>query len=253
MNSNSTAIQEAASILQDAREAITAKLKFAGLNFFADVTNSQLKEIERRFYGMSGLPEDKTVEVKTEFEPLTKIMGRDVTRKAVLKEDLQPTLSEKEQLRNRIVDLHDRIPDMYNDKVLEILYEPKGRSILRGVAKLAGVEDWREAELTVEFVDKIKTAIEAEKKVDKAVKDADKSGKIFVSGELEDDLEDDDDDATGDATGDDTDTDDDEVETSTTKAERAKLLKEEGLTHAEIAEELGIPKGSVGHLLKKAE
>lgn len=171
MNPHTNVIQEAASILNVAKQQIKQVLESENdLKQLSETIFNQLSTVEKRFYALSGLPEKELEQNAFEFKPLTKIMGIAVDgRKPVSQEDLKPTLSEKEKLIERIKSFYDTIPKMSNEKILEIVREPKGEAILRGVAKIAKIEDWKESPLTIFFVDEIKAGIALFNEMDAAI------------------------------------------------------------------------------------
>ncbi|MFA6060060.1 MAG: hypothetical protein WC756_17790 [Taibaiella sp.] len=174
MNPYSKPIQRSAAVLKAAKEQVKAILsQDPDLAVLATTTYNQISEIEKRLYGLSGLPDPSaTVEIGG-FAPLTSVMGINVdVRKPITEADLKPTLTEKEQLLDRIQKFYEAVPTMSNEKVLEVLHEPKGTAILRGVAKLANIEDWRESEFNVLLIEAIKQGIADNKEVEAAINSA---------------------------------------------------------------------------------
>ncbi|KAA5532664.1 helix-turn-helix domain-containing protein [Taibaiella lutea] len=171
MNPHNKVIQESAAILNAAKHSIKETLETEpDLKNLSETIFNQIGIIEKRFYSLSGLPEKELENTGNEFKPITKIMGIQVDqRKPITEETTTPTQTEKEKLIDRIKEFYERIPKMSNEKILEVTREPKGVSILRGAAKLANVENWRDAELDILFIEDIKAGIKGSETLNTAI------------------------------------------------------------------------------------
>lgn len=105
---------------------------------------------------------------KVEFEPITNFMGEPIERVAVVQsEDLTPSEDQLEAFRAKVNNLIEQIDTLAPEGILNAYTTPEDQLILRGAAKLVGLEDYEEAEINEQFVERIvkgKEVMAAEKK-----------------------------------------------------------------------------------------
>jgi hypothetical protein len=94
------------------------------------------------------------------FAPITDFLGDKVhVSKAVLEEDINPIEEDIKKFRADVQGLYDTILSYSTELILKSHTLPEHTMILRGVAKLAGVEDYQTKEIGEAFIDEIKRAI----------------------------------------------------------------------------------------------
>jgi len=265
---NAAEVRKVAELLRSTQTQIKEILKDAqGMQYLSDLTCDQIRTIERRLYGIVGLQMDNDPVSNLEFKPLQKIMGIAVDiRKPIKDEDLQPTKTEKEKLRERIMSFYEEMQGMLDDKVLEVLHEPDGVAVLRGAAKLADVKNWREGELNILFVQEIKLGYASQFNIKKALEEVEENASLPTDEEVikqsiaeeESDVQGGDEveklgidfgDSLAEEKSDDTTGLKEETETEIRRKE-AKRMRDEGFTNKDIAHELKVSVQTVSNYLK---
>lgn len=95
-----------------------------------------------------------------QFEPISSFMGEKIQRREMLDtEKITPSEADKEVFVKKVNDLYDAFPQMANDAILNSYRADT--SVIRGVAKKAGLQNYKEAELNFLFLDLIRDAIAA--------------------------------------------------------------------------------------------
>lgn len=98
--------------------------------------------------------------VNTNFEPVTNFMGTKVNvTPVVTPEILTPTEDEKKKFVGKVLDLERELPLLTNEQVRERYSGPGDDKIVRGVAKRAGMEDFRDAIINDEYLDDVRDAL----------------------------------------------------------------------------------------------
>lgn len=96
----------------------------------------------------------------TQFKPVTNFMGSEIKRAEKVKpSDLKPEPSEKEKFVNKVKELEGNILSLTNDQVKERYSRPEDANIIRGVAKRAGLENFKDGVIDDLFLDDIRSAI----------------------------------------------------------------------------------------------
>lgn len=126
--------------------------------------NGLFRRLETRLQFMGAVTEPETFKAKTsgkeEFPPITSFMGEKIVReKKISSDDLNPDETRKANFRDKVNKLYGTILNLTPHIVLNSYTMADDILVLRGVAKLAGIEDYKERELTAAFVEDIKKAI----------------------------------------------------------------------------------------------
>lgn len=96
------------------------------------------------------------------FEPITTFMGEKLeTPVVVVAEQLEPTKDDTTAYVEKVDALQKNFPALENNKILESYVTLTDVLVLRGVAKRAGLEDFREAEINSIYIDKIREGLKA--------------------------------------------------------------------------------------------
>lgn len=105
--------------------------------------------------GAVGKPHTANVEL---FPPITNFMGEKILQpKEIRQEEVVIGADEKERFKTRVKELYDSFPSLENEAILKGFdVEPM---LLRGVAKLAGVEGFIEKTIDFAFLDEIRAAM----------------------------------------------------------------------------------------------
>ncbi len=113
--------------------------------------------------------------------PLTHIMGEEIKRhKPVVAEDLEPTNMEKDKFIADRDNLYSQFLTLKNEQIYTKAKMPMGDSVIRAVAKKAGVENYADAKINDIFLSAIRKGIQAEKDLQKSLTDAEQKVKEHV-------------------------------------------------------------------------
>lgn len=147
------AIKQALQLLEGAKESIGIVLKDSpNHKIFADL---QLQKIINYFAVMSG--SSSATQAPQTFEPVKSFMGEVIEEVIIKPEDLKPTPTQAELFKQKVQELYNELPTMDLTNIL--VGEALDRTVLRGVAKLAGIENYKEADITQEFVELVKAKV----------------------------------------------------------------------------------------------
>ena len=94
-------------------------------------------------------------------EVVHKIMGQPVgaNRQPISKVATTPKRDEKAAFKNNVEGMYKAFLSLKDKDIIEILDKPKGETLVRGVAKLAGIKDWESCEVDVVLFADIREAI----------------------------------------------------------------------------------------------
>lgn len=155
-------LKQAADILLKAKEDVQKVLGGTDNAFILLSTESQLNKAITRLQHLAGY--DFNPSTAEDFPPVTNFMGEEIVRQPMLnEEDLSPEEADKAIYLEKVETLFDGICNMSPDDVLMNYTLPEDVLILRGVAKMAGVEDYETRDLDIVFVEEIQNAILTEK------------------------------------------------------------------------------------------
>lgn len=152
-------IKQAIAAIQEAELKVDKLLTTADLSIAKIGVLQTLRQAYNRLAGLAGIATYGSDSTSTVLEQPTSIFGLPVNRpEPVAPANVQPTDPEKEALRERIAAFTDRIADGDDSDLLKVIHQPQGELIVRGAAKLAGLEDWQEAEVNTLLIQRIRAA-----------------------------------------------------------------------------------------------
>jgi len=113
-------------------------------------------------------------------------MGEDITKKKeVTASDLNPKEEEKKKFRERVHKLRDEIHSIHPSVILNSYTMADDLLVLRGCAKLAGVEDYDKKEINLKFIEEILTGLDLKAEEAEAHKKAiEGSGAVQLTKEM---------------------------------------------------------------------
>jgi hypothetical protein len=162
------ALQQAVDIIEGAKEQVNDLLNPVLPNI-ALGADSRLKQLTGYLSGVGGLGVN-TSATGNAFPTLAEAAqeaGIDIrARKQVVAADTEATNDALELFRAAVDNLVASFPLMTDDNILHGLNMPGMPKVLRGVAKVAGLEDFKEAEINVLFVGRIREALEKQTEID---------------------------------------------------------------------------------------
>lgn len=128
--------------------------------------NANFKQISTRLEFMGGILEPKSDLRQTagsrRFKPITSFMGEPIARGQLLSAkspELSPDEVTKKQFLEKVDILYNRLPEMSANALLNSFTIDEDRTVLRGVAKRAGVKNWQDGMINEEFINDIKIGI----------------------------------------------------------------------------------------------
>lgn len=168
------ALNAAIDIMKSARAQVLALLTHEQLATIRLAVDNKMAAPVQYLNGLMGIYSDNTEPIPT-FEPLTHMMGHKIElRQPIMQSQLRPDATEKEIFLGKRNELYARFTEMTDDQINEFERTPQGGLLIRSVAKLAGLLDYREVALTIPYYDKIKEAIVSNKAAAEAVLAAEK-------------------------------------------------------------------------------
>lgn len=170
-----TAIQQVISLLKEAKEQSEKLLADQSQNSLQLAVTFDLNKLINRLSYMSGTPIAHNQREVMDFPPVTNFMGEEIVRaEAITEEVLQPKEDAKKIYLAKVESLEGVFHELSNEDILHMYTTPEDVMVLRGVAKRAGVEDYKEKELTLEFVEEIRTGLAAKSQNKQTEADIDK-------------------------------------------------------------------------------
>lgn len=118
--------------------------------------DSGLERLVNRALFLGGIYADPAA-AKVEFPPIV-IEGVAVT-KPVTEEDLEPEDEAKGKFLKKVDELEKQFPALESEKILESYVVKEDIMAIRGVAKRAQLEDFRTAEINLEFLERIRQGL----------------------------------------------------------------------------------------------
>ena len=125
--------------------------------------NSLFQRIISRLVFMGGILEPENAEKKTKLGPITRFMGKEIKQDKVTAADLDPNEAVKKQYLQKVDKLYEQISFIQPSIILNSYTIDEDILVLRGVAKRAGIENYKDRELNIQFVEEIVAAIKAKK------------------------------------------------------------------------------------------
>ncbi|WPV66296.1 hypothetical protein [Chitinophaga sp. LS1] len=164
MDKNNSPIAEALDMLNEADGYFKTLLKdHPSVLLFVC---SGLLKIRNRLAGMTGGSVNS--DVVPEHQPITNFMGEEVTYgKKIEQADLTADEADMQAFRDRVSQLYVQFDTISPEGLVHSATIPEEQLIIRGVAKLAGVDDYEDREIDEDFIEDIAIAI-MQKKADAA-------------------------------------------------------------------------------------
>lgn len=160
-------LQRAIEVLQKAREEV---LELLGDNFgVVQITLSTTFDrlINNLAFLSNGQPTGSPVRVV--YEPVTSFFGEPIDiPQRVTPEQLLPKEEEKSRFLSKVNDLQDNLQYLSNARIIEDYVTKEDQNAIRGVAKRAGLPDFKTAEINEDFMNRIRAGLKA--KADKEAK-----------------------------------------------------------------------------------
>lgn len=153
------AFAHASEVLTEAYEKIEKILTDPAHDGVLIQTQAQINQIKRRLDHLSGVPTNEAGKL-VEFPPITNFMGDEIGEsKLVDMADLTPGSDDKQIFKTRVETLYRQFDTIAPDGILNSHTTPEDQLVLRGAAKMAGIDDFKDAELNLNFVERINTSI----------------------------------------------------------------------------------------------
>lgn len=176
-------MKQAADILVKAKEDVQAALAGTENAFVLLATESQLNKAINRLQHLAGYDFNPTA--SEDFPPVTNFMGEEIVRQPMItEEDLSPEDADKAIYLEKVETLYGRINSMTPEQVLHNYTLPEDELVVRGVAKMAGVEDFETKEMDFEFIEDIQAAIAADAEYQKLEAEAEQALDVVVTEEI---------------------------------------------------------------------
>jgi hypothetical protein len=153
------AFAKASEVLTDAFEEIQEILHAPEHNGVLIQTQAAIESIKRRLDHLAGYSTTSVMPVN-EHPPITNFMGDEIGEsKLVDIADLTPGNDDKEIFRTRVETLYRQFDTISPDGILNAHTTAEDQLVLRGVAKRAGLDDFKDAPLNYDFVERINSSI----------------------------------------------------------------------------------------------
>jgi hypothetical protein len=154
-----TAVEKAINILSQAKEDVNQALAENVHELTKiSISHTLTREINKLNFLSGANPIDNSTQ--QEFPPVTEFMGEPINRlKEVVALDLIPTLTEKELFLSKVDALQATIRDRQPETLItDFSNEP---NVLRAIAKKAGLEDFKDGLINIDFIQRIKAGLDA--------------------------------------------------------------------------------------------
>lgn len=160
-------IQQAVQLVTDCQQQLKKLLSGPEHNRNLLEINSHFERIKSRLIFMGGKLEPNETNAPKQFPPITNYMGKPIKKETeVTSADLNPTEDDKRKHFARVEKLYKEIGNISPTIILNSYTIATDQAVLRHVARKAGIKDWKEAELTTEFIETIQFAVEEKKELD---------------------------------------------------------------------------------------
>jgi len=167
-------LTKALKVMKQANDAVNAILDDAELLSIKTVVEAhQVKAINYLAILMGDNGQLTAAENVPQYGPVTHFFGKPIeVRPLVTPKDLTPKDNEREQFFQQRDDLYNEFPTLTNDELMARCSQPGAENVIRAVAKKAGVEGYKTAEIDVLFLDSIREAVEAQMEETKLLAEA---------------------------------------------------------------------------------
>jgi hypothetical protein len=149
----------AAEVLEDAMDEIKALLSDPNSQLIYVGIHAALQKQANRLHFLGGSTPKHGISDQ-EYKPITEFMGEKIEhRKEVNFEDLEPGEADRLQYVEKVNSLYAELPTLSLRGVLHSMTITDDILVLRGVAKKAGMQDFEDAVITEEYLEKVVKAI----------------------------------------------------------------------------------------------
>jgi hypothetical protein len=184
-----TPIEQVVHGLTAVRKGILDILKAPEHQVFAIRADSDLKRLQAFLQNATGTvvfegQADNIQNLINAFGPVTTFMGHEIDRpQPVNFDNIDPSEADRQAFLAKRDALYDRITEMSDEQLQAYLLEPKSETVLRSVAKKAGLYNFREDEINAEFFANIRVAIVGQKERERHTAEAeDLKSKMQAAG-----------------------------------------------------------------------
>jgi hypothetical protein len=165
-------LNQASMILQAARDEVLHILGDQEHGMTVISIRSKMDQLINNLNFLSGTTATTPINAVDQFKPVTSFMGEPIeTPKLIEPEQLTPQASERNLFLERVIELETQFPNMPNDKILDKYSIPEYQNVLRGVAKRAGLENYKGGIIDNQFIDDIRAAMDSQLDVKEQVKE----------------------------------------------------------------------------------
>lgn len=164
---NKENLKQAQEVLAKAQADVNDLLKD---NMFSNIrlrVDNNIRQMLNLMGHYSGEAAAASMPPQQEYPPITNFLGEEIERKSSVRAaDLVPDKTEAEIFKQKVEGLYGSIIELDTDTVLNDYRDDQGVLVLRGVGKMAGIPNFKEAEVNVDYIESVKQAIEAKNSFD---------------------------------------------------------------------------------------
>lgn len=157
------ALVDASHILVNAKEQVLDMLSDNLYGHLKIGIRADLDRLINRLNFLTGRQQETAVDARSHFPPITHFMGEKIEKPKVVKiEDMTPKDAEKKIFLDKVDALEKMFPTLPNQKILDAYSQTNDTNVIRGVAKRAGIENYRRGEINEKFLEDIRTGMAAQ-------------------------------------------------------------------------------------------
>lgn len=169
-----TPVEQALSIIDDAKNDVCELLKDHDMVKTSMIAKFDIMANQLRMMLGANLPSTVGASSKQTFPPVTDFMGDSIkTAKDVTVEDMNISDLELTLFREKVDQLQADFPQLSNDQILDS-YKTQP-NVVRGVAKRAGLTEYRTAEINTDTLDLVREGLKAQAQLQADKQAADKA------------------------------------------------------------------------------
>lgn len=161
MANDQEALKLAVAEIQSAKETVLSMIPADTYGMIRITVESDFNRMLNRLAFVAGTPMSSGGSVTQEFKPVTNFMGEELQVKTdkPLSEEVSPKDTEIQIFLKKVEELKASIDIRKNKDILDSFTQPNDLLVIRGLAKQAGLEDFRTAEINSEYLDLIRAAL----------------------------------------------------------------------------------------------
>jgi hypothetical protein len=163
MEAFQTQIQQAANLLKETQtklgEILGADTQHHMLNLNM---NTQLENLINKLSFLSGTPYNRAVPAGQDFPPVTNFMGEEISiPKKISRADLTPEKADELSFVEKVNNLYTLWNTIPYDGILNSYHSDADKLVIRGVAKMAGVDGYEDREVNVKYLEDVTEALQS--------------------------------------------------------------------------------------------